>query len=82
MADLLVKAGHEVVSYQPINSVDFNDTGVKLARNIQRQPDFDISLDPNIFGQAMWRREGSSMLKMMKSMQQLIDHFALSCERE
>lgn len=35
LADLLVQAGHEVVSYQPINSLDFTDTGVKLARNIQ-----------------------------------------------
>jgi hypothetical protein len=30
----------------------------------------------------MWRREGADLWKMLKSMDKLIDFFALSCERE
>jgi hypothetical protein len=58
---------------------DFNDTGVKLSRNIQRQPDFELDMDVDVFGKSMWK--GASMSEMMAAMDRLVQFFAKSCER-
>uniref|UniRef100_A0A914E552 Uncharacterized protein n=1 Tax=Acrobeloides nanus TaxID=290746 RepID=A0A914E552_9BILA len=41
IADILVKAGHEVVVYQPVYNENITKSGTELARVIERPRDFE-----------------------------------------
>ncbi|KAH7708623.1 UDP-glucoronosyl and UDP-glucosyl transferase [Aphelenchoides avenae] len=55
IADILVQGGHEVVLYQPRFNDEYTVSGTKLARVIQRERDFEVSLDFLNLEKDAWR---------------------------
>ncbi|KAI6171606.1 UDP-glucuronosyltransferase [Aphelenchoides bicaudatus] len=64
LADLLAKNGHDVVNYQPVHTLEFNDTGTTIARTIVRDADYEIEFNFTKIGGQAWK--GMSIVQMFR----------------
>ncbi|KAI6171774.1 Glucuronosyltransferase [Aphelenchoides besseyi] len=81
LADILAdKGGHEIITYQPINNRQFNNTGTKRSKLIIREPDYPLDIDVAQFGSEMWAKK--PFFEMLKHIDKMANFFANSCRHQ
>uniref|UniRef100_A0A914DB59 glucuronosyltransferase n=1 Tax=Acrobeloides nanus TaxID=290746 RepID=A0A914DB59_9BILA len=65
IADIIAKAGHEVVVYQPVMDENITTTGSKLARVITRERDYEIGFNMMDAQADVWAMQEQSMSRML-----------------
>ncbi|KAI6196346.1 hypothetical protein M3Y94_01098100 [Aphelenchoides besseyi] len=81
LADILAdKGGHEIITYQPINNRQFNNTGTKRSKMIVREPDYPLDIDVAQFGSGMWTRK--PFLEFLSIIDKRAEFFANACRHQ
>ncbi|KAH7691433.1 UDP-glucoronosyl and UDP-glucosyl transferase, partial [Aphelenchoides avenae] len=86
IANILVEGAYEVVLYQPKFNDEYTVSGTKLARVIQRERDFEVSLDFLNLEKDAWRDSMGGMNdnndKLMETIMKMFTSMRNSCERQ